>query len=90
MKGDLALFVTEQRAILRCEIEVDRATEALVANIDGGGSPRRHSARFRFQQAMTALQTAQACLNKRKCELAGIRHLQIVLSSDHRAEEKNP
>ncbi len=81
VKGGLALFVAEQRAVYLAEIEIDRAEAELIASVQIRSSlrsPKRQAARWRYQRALVELQSSLARLNAAKCRVAGRRHLALV------------
>jgi len=91
MIGALAKYVPEQRAVYQAEQRLDRAEHELIATYEPAKACKRWGARARYQQALIELQSAIARLQKRKCELAGRRHLRIAspLSRDHQQETRD-
>jgi hypothetical protein len=75
---DLAMLIAEQRAVYLAEQRLDRAESELFSC--GKDRSRSAAARFRYQRALVDLELARIKLHKRKCELAGIRHLQLVVT----------
>lgn len=74
----LAHLVSEQRALRTAELAFDRAEQAFVASIVPSVGCKSWAARVRYYEATTDLHSAVARLEKRKCELAGIRHLRVA------------
>ena len=85
MIGELVNFVVEQRAVYVAEARLDLAERELIT---ASRPDRLAAARSRYQRSMIELDVARARLEKRKCELAGRRHLRIALSPDHPKEER--
>jgi len=75
MTLSLSHFVTEQRAVYVAEERLDHAEQELIA---ASRADRLAAARSRYRQALIDLDGAVARLEKRKCELAGRRHLRIA------------
>lgn len=76
--NDTALLLLEKNALREAQVEVERATNALVENISRAGAPKSWAARVRFQQAMGNLQVAEARLHFRETTLANKRHLRVA------------
>lgn len=78
VKGELVHFVAEQRAVYAAEQRLDLAERDLFAS--SKDRSRTAAARFRYQQALVDLELARTRLHKLKCELAGRRHLRLVVT----------
>jgi prefoldin subunit 5 len=74
----LAQLTPEMRALRLAEQEFDRAEQALISTYEPRNGWKRWAARDRYRVAQRALDAAIARLEKRKCELAGRRHLRIA------------
>jgi len=74
----LAQLIPEMRSLRIAEIEFDRAEQALIATYEPRHAMKRWAARDRYRTAQRALDGALARLEKRKCELAGRRHLRVA------------
>ncbi len=78
MIGTLPHFVSHQRAVYTAEQRLDLAERDLFASVNNRS--RSAAARFRYQQALIELELARTRLHKHKCDLAGRRHLKIVVT----------
>lgn len=76
----LASVIPEQRAVYAAEERLALAEQDLFTCYRDHSRPAVAAARYRHQQAMLRLELARTRLEKRKCELAGIRHLRVVVS----------
>jgi hypothetical protein len=78
VKGKLADFVAEQRALYAAEERLGLAERDLFACTKDSG--KTAAARFNYQQALRAAELARTRLEKRKCNMAGRRHLRLVVT----------
>lgn len=78
MIGMPSSLIPEMRALRIAEIEFDRAEQSLISTYEPRHGWKRWAARDRYRAAQRALDGAVARLEKKKCELAGRRHLRVA------------
>lgn len=79
-KLQLSQVIPEQRAVYAAEERLALAEQDLFTCYGNHARPAVAAARHRHQQAMLGLELARVRLEKRKCDLANVRHLRIVVT----------